>query len=231
MNVAVIPVRGGSKRLPKKNLRKINGKSLLQIAIEDAIKSKCFEDVYVLTDDLNMVSEAESAGAIVPYLRDSDASDLSPIEDVISNFISKIKLNEDDYITLLQATSPLRRDYHIERALNKLYKSSAVCLVSVTELNHKAYPNMLMKGDQNCMFFVPPSMKEQSFKDNKLYVRDGPMILVNTVKNWKMKNKFVYPLVGYRTCSLCSIDIDTYEDYLLAKTIVESGVKHCACEK
>lgn len=105
--VCIIPARGGSKRIPKKNIKLFRGKPLLVWSIEKAIKSKCFTDVIVSTDDEEIANLAISSGANVPFLRPKELSDdfvgtLDVIKFVIKNFTKEIK-----YVCCLYATAPI----------------------------------------------------------------------------------------------------------------------------
>ncbi len=105
--VCIIPARGGSKRIPKKNIKLFRGKPLLVWSIEKAIKSKCFSDVIVSTDDEEIANLAISCGANVPFLRPKKLSDdfvgtLDVVKFVIKNFNKEIK-----YVCCLYATAPM----------------------------------------------------------------------------------------------------------------------------
>tara|TARA_B100001248_G_C27251631_1_gene394096 strand:- start:97 stop:789 length:693 start_codon:yes stop_codon:yes gene_type:complete len=105
--VCIIPARGGSKRIPKKNIKLFRGKPLLVWSIEKAIKSKCFSDVIVSTDDEEIANLAISCGANVPFLRPKKLSDdfvgtLDVVKFVIKNFNKEIK-----YVCCLYATAPI----------------------------------------------------------------------------------------------------------------------------
>jgi N-acylneuraminate cytidylyltransferase len=105
--VCIIPARGGSKRIPRKNIKLFRGKPLLVWSIEKAIKSKCFTDVIVSTDDEEIANLAISSGANVPFLRPKELSDdfvgtLDVVKFVIKNFNKEIK-----YACCLYATAPM----------------------------------------------------------------------------------------------------------------------------
>ena len=105
--VCIIPARGGSKRIPRKNIKLFRGKPLLVWSIEKAIKSKCFTDVIVSTEDEEIANLAISSGANVPFLRPKELSDdfvgtLDVVKFVIKNFNKEIK-----YACCLYATAPM----------------------------------------------------------------------------------------------------------------------------
>ena len=83
-SLAIIPARGGSKRIPKKNIKEFNGKPIIAYAIEAAIKSNCFNEVMVSTDDKEIAEIAKRFGAKVPFLRSKDnANDFAVLADVV----------------------------------------------------------------------------------------------------------------------------------------------------
>lgn len=119
--VGLIPARGGSKRLPRKNIKMLAGKPLLAWTIEAALKSK-LERVIVSTDDEEIALIARNWGADVPFMRPKElAKDATPSIDVIVHAVNWLALNEDyhpDYIMMLQATSPLRTSQDIDNCIS-----------------------------------------------------------------------------------------------------------------
>ena len=115
--LAVIPARGGSERIPKKNILNLSGKPLISWTIEAALASKYIDDVVVSTDDNEIFTIAKKYGAKVPFIRpdkfsSNHASSISVVLHVI-DFLQKV--NESyDYIILLQPTSPLRTVKNID---------------------------------------------------------------------------------------------------------------------
>ena len=119
--VAIIPARGGSKGLPGKNIKNLNGKPLIEWTIEAALKSKCIDKVVISTDDTNIASISENAGATVPFLRPQDlATDHSLAIDVYLYTIDKLIENTSKKYSsfiVLQPTSPLRNSDDIDNAV------------------------------------------------------------------------------------------------------------------
>ena len=101
-NIALIPARGGSKRIPKKNIIEFSGKPMIAWTIEAALKSEKFEKVVVSTDDPEIASVAQKYGAAVPFLREEDADDFTPISTVTLNYsvrLQDIWAEEIDVVT------------------------------------------------------------------------------------------------------------------------------------
>lgn len=107
MNVAIIPARGGSKRIPRKNIKEFHGKPMIAYSIEAAQNANCFDRIVVSTDDREIADIAETYGAEVPFLRSADISDdFATTIDVIQHAIIELALNEQDNICCIYATAP-----------------------------------------------------------------------------------------------------------------------------
>src|SRR5690554_6446866 len=132
--LALIPARGGSKGLPRKNLRLLGGKPLIAWTIEEAVKSGCFAEVAVSTDDNEIAAAAKDYGARVPFLRPAELArdDTKGIE-VVLHAMDWYETNEwaFDLLMLLQPTSPLRTAEDIRAALGVFSEKQAAAVVSV----------------------------------------------------------------------------------------------------
>ena len=133
MNIAFIPVRGGSKSIPLKNIKSINGKPLVYWTAKAANNAKCVDKVIIATDSeeiKNVVSEF-GFNKLEIYERDSEnAQDTSSTESVMLEYIKKVNLNHDDNFILIQATSPLLESNHIDEMFNTLENSDADSIFS-----------------------------------------------------------------------------------------------------
>ena len=123
MNIALIPARGGSKRITKKNIRFFSGQPIIAWSINAAKKSNCFERIIVSTDDTDIAEIAEKYGAEVPFVRPEKISDdYSTTRDVILhaiNFLSSKNINID-YLCCLYATAPFVRSEDLLKAYELL---------------------------------------------------------------------------------------------------------------
>lgn len=132
--LCVIPVRGGSKGVPRKNIRMVAGKPLVVWTIEQALSARADLDVLVSTDDPEIARVAREAGADVPFLRPSVlARDETPTEPVIRHAIG-VRVNEGrrpDAVMLLQATSPVRFPGTLDRAIEQFHETGVDSLVGV----------------------------------------------------------------------------------------------------
>ena len=149
--VAVIPARGGSKRLPRKNIIDLNGKSLIAYTIEAALKSKYINKVIVSTEDKEIAEVAEKFGAKVPFIRPAKlASDTASTLGVLKHAVTFIEKEENkkiDIVITLQPTSPLRTVHHIDESIEKFLKNNFDSLVSIKSTKYPA--QWLMKSKDN----------------------------------------------------------------------------------
>jgi len=133
--LSIIPARGGSKGIPKKNIKDLAGKPLINYTIKASIDSDRVDRTMVTTNDEDIASVSRKAGAEVPFIRPKRlAQDETPTLPVIQHTLNYYQDNENytpDAVILLQPTSPLRTSNHIDEALRKYEKLSSKSLVSV----------------------------------------------------------------------------------------------------
>nr|WP_297347855.1 pseudaminic acid cytidylyltransferase [uncultured Glaciecola sp.] len=151
MNVAIIPARGGSKRIPKKNIKEFAGLPLIAYSIEVAKKSGIFEHIIVSTDDVTIADVAKQHGAQVPFMRPGSLSDdITGTRDVTNHAIEWVKLNlgEPEFCCAIYATAPFLQAEYLQQGLQALIdhcdKSFAY---SVTSFAFPIQRALLMKED------------------------------------------------------------------------------------
>jgi N-acylneuraminate cytidylyltransferase len=150
MNICVIPARGGSKRIPRKNIKEFNGKPIIRYSIDAALKSGCFDQVIVSTDDAEIAEVAKKCGAQVPFIRPDELStDYAGTIPVIKHAIEWMEDNNNpiENVCCLYATAPFVQSKIIYRAYQKLKDSKADYCFSVTSF---AFPiQRAIKINQN----------------------------------------------------------------------------------
>ena len=138
-NIAVIPARSGSKGLPDKNIRPVNGKPLLAYTIEAALESGCFDTVHVSTDSERYAEIARQYGADVPFLRSAAlATDTASTWDAVREVLARYdELGKRfDTMMLMQPTTPLRTGEDVKEAYAFLQKKQAKSVIAVCEVDH-----------------------------------------------------------------------------------------------
>lgn len=215
--LALIPARGGSKRLPRKNVLNLAGKPLIAWTIEAAKKSKYIDKVIVSTDDDEIARVSEECGAEVPFRRPEYlASDTATSNDVVLHAIGALD-DQFDVIVILQPTSPLRDDSHIDESLNVLIEKGGEGVVSVTPCEHSPLWSNTLPPDGNMNDFLSELSNRRS-QDLPQYYRLNGAIYGFTVESI-LRNKGVSynkNVFSYVLPSELSIDIDTKFDFKLA---------------
>ena len=134
--ICVIPARGGSKRIKNKNIKSFLGKPMISYPIKAALKSKLFKKIIVSTDKIKIKKIAEKFGAKVPFLRDKKISDYKTgLVTVLLNAIRELKI-QDDYVFLVNATSPLLRAKDLVLAFKRIISKKADGLVAVSSFDY-----------------------------------------------------------------------------------------------
>ena len=151
--LGLIPARGGSKGLPRKNIKLLLGKPLIAWTIEQALASKYLDKVVVSTDDEEIAKISKKYGAEVPFIRPKElATDKTKGIDVVLHTIRWMEENGKsyDFLMLLQSTSPLRTFEDMDKAIELLFLKKAKAIVSVCEVEHHPYWSNTLPED-GCM--------------------------------------------------------------------------------
>ena len=214
--LAIIPARGGSKRLPGKNILDFAGKPLIARTIDAALKSKYINNIIVSTDDAQIASIAKEYGAKVPFLRpDNLASDEATTIDVVLDLLSRIS-EKYKYIALLQPTSPLRTYQHIDESVEQLGDKDSV--VSVVKTEHPLEWCNTLPSDKNLDNFIDDSVRNKRSQDlPDRYRINGAIYIVKTDVLLRVKSFLLEKgAVAYVMDRDSSIDIDHKQDFIIA---------------
>lgn len=226
--LAIIPARGGSKGVYRKNIRDLNGKPLISYTIEAAKQSKYINRVVVSTDDIEIADISKKYGAEVPCLRPSNLSgDISPTVDCILHMLNYLKETEDyipTHIMLLQCTSPLRNFKHINEAVEKFIKCNEKALISVCESEVNPYWTNVFEGDVLKPFIKDGYKIARRQELPEIYRVNGAIYLIETEMFLKEKTFQPSSLTGYIMDSYHSIDIDTELDFKIAEIVMSELV-------
>ncbi|MGS3174631.1 acylneuraminate cytidylyltransferase family protein [Aeromonas enteropelogenes] len=223
LNIAIIPARGGSKRLPGKNIKPLAGKPLIRWTTQAALASGAFDMVIVSTDSQAIADIAmQDSGVIFPGLRPTElAGDTATTSDVISHVVQWVEENYAmvDTVAILQPTSPLRTAEHIQEAVALYQNKKATAVVSVCELDHPVqYCNRLPK-DHSLNGFITPSSNKRSQDLEPFYRLNGAIYLFARKHVGDLSGIYCEDSYAYLMDKRSSVDIDDEFDFLLAEVI------------
>ena len=224
--LAVIPARGGSKRIKNKNLKHLMGKPLIQWTIDLALKAKIFDDIIVSTDSITIQKTAERLGASAPFLRpDELASDVSPTIDTVLHAIDWYENNHRvklDCVVLLQPTTPFRSMKIISESVKSFIKNKNSSMVSVSRVSeHPAWMLSVNEmGPHPYLSWMEMSKRSQDLDElfilNGLFYAATPSFLrknrdfINSETQLKIMDNFGH-----------NIDIDEENDWLIAEAVAQ----------
>lgn len=227
--LAVIPARGGSKGVPGKNKKLLNGKPLIQYSIDAALQSKYISEVVVTTDDEEIIRISKSLGANVPFVRPKGlAEDTTPTLPVIQHAISHFEAEgkQFDAICLLQPTSPFRPKGFLDKALETFIEKQTDALVSVLEVPHQYNPHWTFEPNESGTLQIATGENEIIPRRQELpkaYHRDGSIYITKTNIIQNENSLYGNSLAYIVSDSTHYVNIDTQEDWQkaeeLAKTI------------
>ena len=214
--IAIIPARSGSKGLKDKNIIDLNGKPLIAYTIEAALKTGIFERVIVSTDSEKYKQISEKFGAEVIMRGESLSNDTATTYMVIEDLLGRIEC-EYDYFTLLQPTSPMRNDKHINEACTLFEEnfSRVDFLVSVAEAKHASVLVKPIEEDGTLKHFDTDfsNYRRQAFKD---YSPNGAIYIAKPQEYLIKKHFYGEKSIAYVMNEFDSLDIDNKLDYDIA---------------
>ncbi len=220
--LGIVPARGGSKGVPRKNIREIAGKPLIAWTILDTLKSRYLDCCIVSTDDDEICQIAKEYGAYVPFLRPLElAQDDTASIDVVLDLIGR--LPNYDYAVLLQPTSPLRTAEDIDGAISCCLEHGSKSCVSVTETEYSPYW-MYKLDEANKMNPLLNISQDKSYQRQKLaqVYRLNGAVYVNSYDMLKHEHRFIgKDTVGYIMPQERSYDIDTLQDFEIVEILMK----------
>ncbi len=224
--LGIIPARGGSKGLPGKNIKLLNGIPLIAYTIKEALNSK-LDTCIVSTDSEEIAQVARNYGGNVPFLRPTEfATDEASSVDVVLHAIDFMKVNhnqEYDAIMLLQPTTPFRNSEDINQAIDILMSSQADSVISVTDVGgtHPARMKFIVDGNLIDPPFVEAFEGQNRQELKPMFIRNGGIYLtrIDVIKGGSFKGTISKALVMPQKRSVNIDDIDDFEfaEWLLNK--------------
>lgn len=220
-NLAIIPARGGSKGIKKKNLIKVNNVPLIGFTINAIKKSKKFDRIIVSSDSDEILKTAISFGAETIKRPKNIARDDSPSEDAVMHVLNNLPKNHEiENIGLFQATSPLRTELHIKKSFDQFIKEASETLISVKRIDNKLLKAFYQEGED----FLPIKENFPFSPRQKLplaFLPNGAIYLAKFKFFTQSKSFNSQKMSFYIMSDESSLDIDTMNDFNTLKRILK----------
>ncbi len=222
MDIAIIPARGNSKRIPRKNIKSFHGKPIIAYAIENAIRSRLFSEVYVSTDDLEIAKIAIKFGAKVPWLRSARLSDdyATTVEVIQEEIVKLTEANVDvENLCCIYPTTPFLDTQTLHQGMNILQIGHWDYVISATLA--ESPPERFFYLDANNRIQVKfPGFETTRTQDIEKSYRDAGQFYWGRVESWKSG----LPLFSSRSTFIeipraLGVDIDTEQDWQYAEKL------------
>ena len=215
-NLAIIPARGGSKRIPRKNIKFFLGKPIIAYSIEAALKSKLFDEVMVSTDDEEIAKIAISYGATVPFLRSAkNANDFAVLADVVEEVVTQHKQSFDNICCILP-TAPFVTERIIVEAHTKLIEGNFDSIFPVLEFSFPIQRSLKIKDGKVAMVWSE-NLNTRSQDLEPRYHDTGQFYWLKSSAFNKEKKLFTDNSSAIIISELQAQDIDTETDWKLAE--------------
>lgn len=215
-NLAIIPARGGSKRIPRKNIKEFLGKPIIAYSIETALKTGLFDEVMVSTDDMEIAEVAKRFGANVPFMRSAEtSSDYATTADVLKEVIAKYQelgLAFDNFCCFY-ATAPLVQSKDVVSAFERLQESDFTCVYPVVQFSYPIWRCLDLSDDGTMTRHWPEYENSRSQDLPKEYHDTGTFYWYKT-REWLAGN---IKVGGIEVSETTIQDIDTETDWKLAE--------------
>jgi N-acylneuraminate cytidylyltransferase len=226
MNIAIIPARGGSQRIPRKNSKLFCGKPIIAYSIEAAKKSKLFDRILVSTDDEEIKSIAISYGAEVPFLRPENLSNnYTGIKEVVDHSLDWLAINNKSvdyaYCCTLLATAPFLQCGYLEEGLNNLKRSNLVNSFSACKMPSPIQRSFKLTREGTCKMLMPEHFNSRS-QDLEDYYQDAGQFYWKKLGVASSDVLFDTNSIPVMLPSYLVRDIDTLDDWKSAELMYKA---------
>ncbi len=218
-SVAIITARGGSKRIPKKNIKDFCGKPIIAYSIEAAIQSKIFDEVMVSTDSEEIASLARYYGAVVPFMRSQEtANDFATTSDVLLEVIGQYEKSNIyfDYGCCIYPTAPFVTKEKLQNAKKIIEDTNVNTVIPMVAFSYPPQRGIIIRGEKAELKY-PEYIDTRSQDLEKIYHDCGQFYFFKVEKLKKEKKLMSKEFVPYIVSELEVQDIDTLSDWKLAE--------------
>jgi CMP-N-acetylneuraminic acid synthetase len=225
--LGIIPARANSKRVPGKNLRLLNGKPLVQYAIDASLHSNLFSIIVVSSDSREILDLAKTHGnkIIVIERPDKYATDDSPAIEYVQHALEYLKQSQGkqfDYVAIIQPSSPLTKGNDIDNTIQLMLDYDAECGVSIREVPYDLHPSkyLFLKNNKIESFLNETQIEQIKNEEQKFYVRNGS-VYVSSIKLIREGKLLSQNCAAYIMPAERSVDINDEMDLLLAEFLLK----------
>ena len=225
--LAVIPARGGSKGVPRKNLRQLAGKSLLAWTFEAALGSAYLDRIILSSEDEEIMELARQIGLEVPFVRPQAlAADTTPGIDPVLHAINALSANNYTHVVLLQPTSPLRQSQDIDGAIKLCLEQAAPACVSVSPAAHPPWWMFRLDAQNHLLPFMDPEQMPLRRQDAPTaYQLNGAVYVAQCAYLAQQKSFMGDKTIAYTMPQERSLDIDNELDLILAEALLKNRLQ------
>ena len=220
--LAIIPARGGSKGIPRKNIKFLAGKPLIAWTIEEAKRSKYIDRFILSSEDEEIIKVAKEWGCEVPFKRpmelaQDDTPGVEPVVHVINTLSEKY-----DYVCLLQPTSPLRKVEHIDGCIEKCINNNAESCVSVTEVDKHPFWMYEINEKEELISLFPDNNISRRQELPKVYALNGAIYVSESSFLSRNRSFITNKSMAFKMDKNNSIDIDNELDLILVENLINN---------
>ena len=219
--IGLIPARGGSKGIPRKNLALLAGKPLIQYTFEAALQSSTLDRVLLSTDDPEIAELAKSFGVEVPFTRPkslaTDEASGRSVQKHVLNWLESHEGHMPEVLVTLQPTSPLRRSHHIDQAVNEFWSRQVDSVIGVTPVREHPYEMVGFDGTRMYRALERPGGITPRQQYPPFYLVNGAIYVTRKEVLLHQDSSYGDHVYGYEMDPASSIDIDTPFDLQLAE--------------
>lgn len=218
-NIAIIPARGGSKRIPRKNIKPFMGKPIIAYSIEAALQSGLFDEVMVSTDDEEIATIARQYGASVPFFRSAEtADDYATTADVIEEVLNtyKDKGQTFDNVCCLYSTAPFVTPQRLKEAFDMMKNNGSNSVYPIVLFSYPVQRGLKIEDGKIGMVW-PENLNKRSQDMDAIY-HDAGQFYISTVRSFYISRSFLTNNTGGLILSELEVqDLDTETDWKLAE--------------
>lgn len=218
-SVAIITARGGSKRIPKKNIKLFHGRPIIEYSIQAALESGCYDQVMVSTDDYEIREIALRAGAMVPFMRsDKNSNDYAATHEVLLEVIEEYKKRDQEfqYLTCIYPTAPFVTAQKLRTSMSMLMEQNVDTVIPVVAFSFPPQRGVVIR-EGKVSFQSPENMFVRSQDLESIYHDCGQFYSLNVKQFLEQKRILMDSTIPYIMSELEVQDIDNETDWLLAE--------------